>query len=73
MQFGDSVAINPAILVGLVQNEPETYRLKGSTLRVHAELESPELRFSTLEELVESAVRRCSAGPECGRELGKFL
>ncbi|MEJ2138916.1 MAG: transcription-repair coupling factor [Gammaproteobacteria bacterium] len=52
LQFEDTTAIEPMILVELLQSDPEAYKLSGSVLRVTAELEDFETRFLAMENLI---------------------
>ncbi|MFO7857432.1 MAG: transcription-repair coupling factor, partial [Ectothiorhodospiraceae bacterium] len=53
--FGDEARVDPAVLVELIQNKPQLYRLEGQhRLRVHREMPEHEDRFTVIEELLDT-------------------
>ncbi|RNE88961.1 transcription-repair coupling factor, partial [Marichromatium sp. AB31] len=52
--FEDNPRIDPARLIGLIQEQPKVYRLDGGdTLRFYREMPEPEQRLRQVEQLVE--------------------
>lgn len=55
LTFGDSPKVNPLTLVTLVQQQPLLYKLEGANLlRFSADLETPEQRFTFIENLLDT-------------------
>ncbi|MEQ6917197.1 transcription-repair coupling factor [Halomonas aquatica] len=60
--FGPQTAIDPLVLVDLIQQAPERYRLDGAdTLRFEAAMEKEEARFQAVERLLDTLNRKTEA------------
>lgn len=54
LEFGKEPAVDPLVIVKLVQTQPQNYQLSGGNrLKFHADMENSESRFSTVETLLE--------------------
>lgn len=55
VQFGRRSSVNPAVLVQLVQNESQTYRMQGAhRLQFRLEMPDEEDRFTAIEDLLQT-------------------
>jgi transcription-repair coupling factor (superfamily II helicase) len=52
IRFVENPQVDPQALVELLQQDPATYRFDGKNLRITADLEDPDARFATIEELI---------------------
>ncbi|MGM0984771.1 MAG: transcription-repair coupling factor [Pseudomonadota bacterium] len=60
--FGSQTAVDPLVLVELIQRAPDRYRLDGAdTLRFEAPMEKEEARFQAVEELLDTLNRKAEA------------
>ena len=63
LDFEADTPVHPMTVVGLVQREPDTYRLQdAATLRFSASLAAPEARFEFVERLLERLAPEVPAG-----------
>ncbi|MCC5881617.1 MAG: transcription-repair coupling factor [Halomonas sp.] len=60
--FGGQTAVDPLILVKMIQTEPQRYRLDGAdTLRFEEKMEDAESRFQAIELLLDALNRKAQA------------
>ncbi len=60
--FSGQTAVDPLVLVQLIQQAPDRYRLDGAdTLRFEADMEQEEARFAAVEQLLETLNRKAEA------------
>nr|WP_245399611.1 transcription-repair coupling factor [Atopomonas sediminilitoris] len=59
IEFGPSTAVDPLVIVKLIQGEPTRYRLEGATLlRFSTPMSRAEERFNAIEALLERLARK---------------